>query len=353
MRLLISGYGGDSPATGAGHTAGIYDCEEKRFIWESGIPRISYMCTDETGQTLFGAGEHDRYGEIYMFKACGSGYRLADTRRVPGGSLCHVAYSPEGLLSGACYENGDLFAVAVKKDSFGETLYYARQGGAEKQGQESMLSRAHCAVFTADGRYMYSANIALDRIYCYEIANGVPKEQGFTSLDKGVGPRHILVLSDTLYVITEYSNEIIRLQLEAPDRPVYADRAGMLPSHYKGPSFGSTLCYYPQSSVDFAGYVYAANRGANTIAVFKRRHDGTLHKVHDNACVGDWPRHIALVGGLSAKTGLAGTYPSPMLAVANERTGRVSLCPIHPADGSIGGEACGIPFAGASFVYEL
>lgn len=353
MRLLISGYGGSSR-----QTAGIFDCESRRFVWESGLPSISFLCEGD-GRCFFGAGEFDDYGEVYMFISENGTTRLADTLRVPGGSLCHIAYSPKNkLLAGACYGNGDLFAVRVNPDGFGETTAYLRQGAGEEG-----LSRAHCAVFSADESCLYSANIALDRIYCYTIdcGSGTLQDNSYAQLTKGVGPRHIAVFPDMLYVITEYSNEIITLPLPpkldgldgldgpegltAPFNPSVSGVVGTLPNGFDGKSYCSTL-FCSENNL-----IYAANRGADTIAVFTRSPNGSLAKIHDCACAGQWPRHIAQIG--HAQTTLRGTdgrvYTGPFLAVANEHSGRVSVCSFM-ADGSVGAEVLVIPFEGASFV---
>jgi len=83
-----------------------------------------------------------------------------------------------------------------------------------QKGEKDEISRAHCVVFCPDEKYLYVANIALDRIYEYEIKNGQLNETQFAQLDKGVGPRHLLHTGKEIYVITEYSNEIITLNID-------------------------------------------------------------------------------------------------------------------------------------------
>jgi 6-phosphogluconolactonase len=251
--------------------------------------------------------------------------------RIDGGALCHIAYSyKHKILTGACYASGDVFSLAVKQNGFGEMKSYTRQGGGEAE-----LSRAHCVVFGLDEDELYSANIALDRLYRYEVKDGALLETGFEQLDSGIGPRHIYMLDGRRYVITEYSNEIIAPDNEDETGAAVTQRIGTLPDGFDGKSYGSTLCSLPMPAV--FDYLYAANRGADTIAVFKyNKFTGGLKKIHDCPCGGKYPRHIDVIGR------------EPMLAVANQNSGEVVLFKIH-GDGSLGEKAAVIPFEGASF----
>jgi 6-phosphogluconolactonase (cycloisomerase 2 family) len=386
MRLFISGYGGAS-----GETAGVYCTEERRFIWKSGVPRISFICGDAA--LFFGAGEYDNGGEVYMFVPDGTdNWRLADTLRVPGGALCHIAYSPRHkILTGACYGSGDIFTVSITahntasnipgaefgqynesrsgktKYAFGTIKSYIKQGEEDTPPPE--FTRAHCAVIDPRGKFIYSANIALDRIYKYEVIDGALTAGGYTQLEKGVGPRHIVVLDTALHgvtanaslptagvsgpagtallVITEYSNEIIVI---LNDNVV--GRYSILPDGFTGKSYGSAICFLPTvfqqksagvNSQPISGFIYAANRGANTVAVFKCKftdlENVEMKKIFDCPCGGNWPRHMELVR----------LFGKPHLAVANEKDGNVIMWEIDENTGQLKRPVFCVPFEGASF----
>ncbi len=73
----------------------------------------------------------------------------------------------------------------------------------------------------------------------------------------------------------------------------------------------------PSELASDSHYLYVANRGPNTVAVFAL--DGELPRYIAEAAVGDWPRHIGLDGNL--------------LYVANERSHQVMVLRIDPATG--------------------
>jgi len=330
MHLLISGYGSKDQASGRNDTAGIFDTCNEKFIFKSGISGISFMCSSD--KYFFGAGEHGGSGLVYMFSKDGSDSLLLDTLEITGGGLCHIAYScKHNILTGACYENGDVFSVAINDDKFGEICSYIPQ-----RDEKEEVSRAHCVVFSPDENYLYVANIAFDRIYEYEIENGRLKETRYAQLDKGVGPRHLLHTGKEIYVITEYSNEIITL---CPDDLKVINRIDTLPDGYTEKSYCSTLC------LSSAGYLYAANRGSNTIAVFKRNDNGDLTKKHDCSCLGDWPRHIALIGGTD-DTGK--DCDDPKLLITNQNSNQMVICSLNP-NGSLGEKVFDLSFDGVSY----
>lgn len=87
-------------------------------------------------------------------------------------------------------------------------------------------------------------------------------------------------------------------------------------------------------------YIYAANRGANTIAVFSVFEDGNLKNIGDCSCFGDWPRYISLVN------------KDKFLAIANQGNNQVILSKIDSKTGLLTDEIIEIAFNKPSFVCE-
>jgi len=331
MELLISGYGGEKT-----HSIGLYDIEltkkrDDELIWGSYLLASSFL--SHYGELLFGITEEEGRSEIHMFRRLGNGYHLMDSKKLNCGLLCHIQFlSQSKTLVGSSYQDGEVFSIAVGENGFGVMMDYILQ-----EGNKDKISRAHCAVSNCEEDQLFVANIATDRIYRYSLQNGRLIDKDFIQLNEGEGPRHILLTPNqrNIYIITEYSNNIICIEV-SNDNLIFKSSVSTLPMDFEGISYGSSICM----SLD-KKFLYAANRGANTIAVFKIVEDVTLEKIDDIDCHGDWPRHIALISN------------DDYLAIANQRSNEVVLVKRNKETGLLGKIIKKIAFDQPSFVSEL
>ncbi|MGV8983785.1 lactonase family protein [Clostridium sp.] len=327
MKLYVSGYG-----TGAIPSIGIFKIENENILenrWISDVENSSYLSV--FGEYIFGISELEGNSFIHMFKKNLEGYSLIDTKLIKGGLLCYITYLPKnGVLVGACYESGEVFSIRVSGNGFGEIVSFIKQGG-----DKAKVTRAHCVVSNKSESILYSANIALDMIFSYKIEQGKLLEKSCLVLPKGEGPRHILLShnEEIVYVISEYSNKIFIINCDN-GKMTLIDSISTLPKNFCEESYCSTLCM----TVD-GKYIYAANRGANTIAVFSVFENGKLNKIGDCSCFGDWPRHISLVNN------------DGFLAIANQGSNQVILSKIDSKTGLLTNEIIEIAFNKPSFVY--
>ena len=265
-------------------------------------------------------------------------YHCRDTVRVPGGSLCHITYLPgQQVLLGACYGSGEVFSIAVDPQAavFGEMRTYQKQGRGEECS--SGCTRAHMIRANAAETMAISTNIALDRLYLYSIKEGKLEEETYFQLPEGIGPRHFVWREDMdkIYVVTEYSNEVIVLNISGKEISLL-ERHNTLQDDFSGESYGSTLVF----SADGKD-LYAGNRGEDTIVQFHVAPDGSLSKAGSYFCGGHWPRDLALVD------------QDRFLAVANQEGNTVVLLPRDAGTGALEAPVMTIPLAGASFVCEF
>lgn len=328
MELYVSGYGEcDEPSIGIFKIDNNNNLESK---WINNIKNSSYLSV--YGEFIFGISELEETSYIHMFKKNLEGYYHVDTMTINGGALCHIKYLPKnGVLTGACYESGEIFTIKVTENGFGKIISFIKQGGDKVK-----LSRAHCAIPNKSETLLYSANIALDIIYRYKIKLGKLFEDDYLKLPSGEGPRHILLShnEENLYVITEYSNKIIIIS-NHNDKMTLIDSVSTLPEDFNGKSNCSTLCMSQDGK-----FIYAGNRGADTIAVFNVFIDGKINKIGDCSCFGNNPRHISLVDNDS------------YLAIANQDSNQVVLSKLDKKIGLLTSEIMNIGFNKPSYVSE-
>lgn len=337
--LLVSGYG---PANGEPSIVmyGMSDnLTEGKTIWKEYKKEPSYLCTWK--DMCFAVREEKESGSILCFQRMGEGYVLRHELQLQGGELCHLLYAPEtDVLYCSFYGTGHVAAVKVEDYHFTEVLNFIKLPA----NPESGISRAHCCEKEPDGSLLLFAGISQDKVFVFETQSGritsdVPAAE--ICLEKNAGPRHLKFhpILNYLYVITEYSNEIYAYLYKKEDgRPSFTliQTVSILPEYFQGESFGSSLAITSDGR-----FLYAANRGADTIAVFDINPGGILSKKQDISCKGECPRHIAL------------TKDDRCLIIANQKSDKVVLYSADDMTGKLGEVIKRMDFSSPSYVEEV
>ena len=327
MKYWISGTGGTNGGFPLPSIC-LYDTDSpKPNLWEDFSPRPT--CLDLWGDKLLAVGEYDDSGCVYLFRREGDSCTLIDSRAIDGTAFCHLTVFPKhSVVAGACYGTGHVFTLEVKEDGFGEMKSWHRQGDEE-------ISRAHCIICDKAETVAYVANIALDRLYVYDIAeDGALVNERYLQLPAGEGIRHLLLREDTgvLYATTEYSNRILIIDVTGR-MPVLLKGFDSLEPDFAMPSHLSGLCMNEAGTL-----LYAANRGADTFSVFAVE-GKTLRKVAETPCYGKFPRSLALVENGKA------------LAAANQKSNSVIFVELDE-DGIPGEPIRVIPFLSPMYIRQ-
>ncbi len=338
--ILVSGYG---PGNNNEVSIAMYTMTEhlelQRQEWSDTIVAPTFLCTYQ--DMCFAIREEKQNGSVLCYQRKDDKYILKDELFLEGGYLCHIVYQPVNkTLYCSFYETGHVAAVKVEHYQFSKVLNFFQIKPEEAFG----LTRAHCCALEPDGSRVFTSNIALDRIYIYESKDGILKPDShceYLQLEKGIGPRHLKFhpLQNYLYLITEYSNEILTfLYEEENDEPklTLLQRVTTLPDNFDGMSTGSSM----DISKD-GRFLYAANRGADTIAVYDINPDGTLNKIQDVSCEGKCPRHISL------------TKDDYGLMIANQNSDEVVILSADETNGTLSDIVSRIPFFQPAYMEEL
>lgn len=327
FNIIISGYGSPQEMTLAQYRieySGAY-----RKLWHTEVHNASFVTKSE--DYLFTVTEHDDFCTVYMFKKSEQGYELVDQRKLEGGALCHITYgTKQKVLYGACYGTGTVFAIRVTDEGFGELIFSEiQQAEAEQE-----LTRAHCVLLNAREDELLTVNIALDRLFCYKLKEGIPFLSKSIALPKGVGPRHAIYSKDEkyLYVVTEYSNEVF---VYGYDKGELLQRISTLSDDFTGVSNCSTLCFLRDGR-----YLYAANRGADTITQFYVDSKGRLSRIKEYPCGGKHPRHMIIAEN------------DELLIVCNQYSDVVVCYCIEEGTGELSEKKFEIPFGNPSGILQ-
>jgi len=214
--------------------------------------------------------EEENDGILYSFKA-GKEY---DRIKLNVNWIVYLTYCKKyDLLLGASYGEGKVFSVKIKDGKFykGAIVCDEIDNGRE--------SRSHSIILDRNEEFAYSANLGLDKIFCYKVQENGLKLVDVCSLPKDSGPRHMMFNKEKniLYCISEISNDVFVLEQNISTGALkIIESHSILPESFSGESYGGTLTIQKDNK-----YLYLTNRGANTIALFEILKSGKLNKVAD------------------------------------------------------------------------
>jgi 6-phosphogluconolactonase len=281
-------------------------------------PNPSYFCLSERYNLIYAINEIDTFlgkpsGSITTIKYTNSleGCEKVNEIAVPTGGPCYISVSPENdFLFVANYGGGS--AAVVKLDENGipvavtDTIIYDEIDGKR--------SHAHMIDFDPAGKRIYVSDLGLDRIMIYEIDKAAGRLLQVSGdgikLPAGTGPRHFVFNPEgiMLYVMGELNSTVSVFRIDGDNTPLLLQSVSSLRGG------GEVKNYSADIQISQSGeFLYASNRGENTIAVFRILSDGKIELAGLSECGGNWPRNFTL--DPSGEFLLAGNQKSDNIAV--------------------------------------
>jgi 6-phosphogluconolactonase (cycloisomerase 2 family) len=195
------------------------------------------------------------------------------------GEPVYVSVSADGTRVVTTYFGDDLFRV---HDSSGDPPFTIA-------GSIDTDNEPHAALRHGDLFYVPHRNGATTRWYSLA-ADGQPQEEGELQSDPGVGPRHIAFSASGAhaYIANEFDDSVSSHTVAADGTLTRFETVSMLPSGVDGSQNTAADIHVSPS-----GYVYASNRGHDSIAVFSADANGAL-TLEANVSCEETPREFDL-----------------------------------------------------------
>ncbi|HFR4186628.1 TPA: lactonase family protein [Bacillus cereus] len=257
----------------------------------------TYVTINRNNEYLYSVVKEGESGGVAAYSINSKTGELTEENRqvVEGASPCHVSVdSGNHTVVTANYHKGTIESFEVNEDGTinPTTSIMAHEGsGPNKERQEK--PHAHYAGYTPDEKYVVGVDLGIDKIITYEIKDSVLTEVNRLSVNLGSGPRHITFHPNGkyAYVMTELSSEVIVLTYN-PEKGSFTELQyiSTVPEEFDENNQGSAI----HISSD-GHFVYAGNRGHNSIAVFSvDENSGKLTFVAHTSTEGNWPRDFVL-----------------------------------------------------------
>ena len=306
----------------------------------SSLPNVAQLTVSQDGKTLYAASEVEK-GVVQAWRIAANG-ELSELNQVASGGAgpVYLSLTPDGRhLLVANYVSGSIAVLPVKEDgSLGDAVDVRQDQGpagaarpaaaAEGSFAVSDHNGPHAHMISADpsGKFVFSTDLGLDRIYQYRMdsASGklTPNDPPFIAASSaGAGPRHFVFTpaGDGLWLINEEASTLTFYHLDKQSGLLREGKTvSALPKEYKGTSFAAGLVLSQDGK-----QLYVANRLHNSIAHFTVMADGSLKHQDDIWTRGDYPRTLTL------------DKQGHWLYVMNQRSDNITRFSVAPKDGKL------------------
>lgn len=267
-------------------------------------PSPSFLAIHPSKPFLYAVGEGasvgpKKEGTVTAFAISqGSGLLKKLNQQLSGGNgPCHVSLDAEGkCVMAANYGSGSVIAFPVGADGgLGTAGSVIQHEGSSIDPKRQSSPHAHHIVADLAGTRAYCCDLGLDKVMIYRVLGEARLEKNdppFASVQPGAGPRHLSFHPNGkhAYVINEMSSTITAFHVESPTGALRAfQEASTLPPDFNGDSSCAEIEVHPSGR-----FLYASNRGHNSVAVFSIAESGELVPIQHAASGGQTPRFFAV-----------------------------------------------------------
>ncbi|MGN6726926.1 MAG: lactonase family protein [Tepidisphaeraceae bacterium] len=304
MRFYLGSYSNPT-------SRGIYQCEVDGDTGKLSQPRLltettnpTFLALDPAATHLYALVETKAYADLNQngvaaFAVDPKTMALKALNQQPSGGngVCFVATDRTGtLVLVANYNSADIASIPVEPDgSLRAPASVLHQTGTGPNKSRQSEPHAHSIIADPTNRFALSADLGADLIYVYTMnleAGTLTPTQPYRC-PPGCGPRHLAFdhSGKILYVINELDATVLVLNWDAT-RGTLSHRQTIFslpPGTSIENNTASEIAVHPKLP-----YVYCANRGHDSIAVFSQNPDGTLTLITNVSTHGHGPRHFAI-----------------------------------------------------------
>lgn len=250
----------------------------------------SYLCPSKNGKSVYAVCEltDPEFAAVsaFSFKKKDGSFKLLNTVPAVGADPCYISTNGKIVVT-ANYTLGSVAVFPIGRRGKLKECSQAFEGVTG--GPDSLrqgVPHAHCALFSPDGKYLYSTDFSADRIRQFSVVDkGLEPtcdalgDAISYAVQPGEGPRHLVFSpgGKGLYVIGELSGAVNFFDYEKTDGSL-VPRQHILSDPYDGHG-AADIRISPDGK-----FLYASNRLVNDgITVFRISKNGLLEQVAHQA----------------------------------------------------------------------
>ena len=259
-------------------TKGIYVADFDAKTGKLGTPAMvsdtaapSYLAIHPDGRYLYAVNEV-KDGALSAFAIDGGKLTPINSVSVKSSGPCYVAIDKPGHWAiTANYSGGSITVLPIESGGrLGDATEFIQHKGSGPNRDRQTAPHPHWVGFVPKSNLVLVADLGIDTIaiYNFDAKKGTLTvgNPAFMTIPPGSGPRHGVMHPNGkfFYVLTELTSLITEYYFEAEMKRFTAvNTVKTLPDGFTGENTGAEIAIDPKGK-----YVYASNRGDDSIAVF-------------------------------------------------------------------------------------
>jgi 6-phosphogluconolactonase len=261
--------------------------------------RFLYAVTERGSDPNVRGATSDQTVSSYSINPKTGALTLLNKVSSAGGMPCHLVVDQTGkMLFVADYGSGRVVSYALNPDgSIGKQTGLSQDSGSSINPRRQEGPHVHSTVLSPDNRFLFTPDLGLDQIKIYKIDPAkqtfAPNDPPSVSVTPGFGPRHFAFGRGAkfAYAVCEMGSSVVVFSYDRENGSLHPIQTiSTLPSDFTGQSTAAEI------EVDKTGrYLYASNRGSDSIAVFViDQQKGTLTQLQVASTMGKGPRNFKI-----------------------------------------------------------
>lgn len=258
----------------------------------------SFLTLSKDRKYLLAANEiknEQGVGTVSSFEVKGDSLVFISQSSSGGAHPCFVAINDNGYVVTANYSSGNVGLLKMDQKGTLSGLLDTNQHTAEAVSARQDGPHAHSVWFFPSQDTVIAADLGSNQLWFSAIDSNTntlnlldPKTLDF---NPGDGPRHLAFHPNGkwIYVLNELSNTVTLVQYDKQHGFVKDSSFSMLPEDFNKENTGADI----HISAD-GKFLYASNRGHNSIVIYSVSDDGSLEVVGYEPVRGEGPRNFKL-----------------------------------------------------------
>lgn len=319
---------------------GIYIC---RMDPESGrlekigkvknIINPSFLTVDSRQCNLYAVNEvsffaGEKAGAVSAFSIDDKSGELTflNSKSSKGAGPCHLSLDKrDRYVFVANYVGGSVCVLSVDDDgSLGEPADFVQHKGSSINPERQERPHAHSVVVEPNNRYVYVADLGLDKVMIYNFDSNrgklTPNDQPYVKTKPGAGPRHFTFHPNgkLAYLINELDSTIVAYAYDEHKGFLKEmQTVSTLPENFRGINYAADIHAAPSGR-----FLYGSNRGHDSLVIYQvDERTEILKYIGHKHTLGKFPRNFTI------------DFLGKFLLVANQRSNNVVSLRINPETG--------------------